>query len=455
MIKTKIIITYGPSIFDEKVLRRVLKHTDVVRFNMSHGDETQWLSGVKSIKGIAKELGKDIALLADLPGPKIRTGKMPAPLSVKKGRKIMFSYSKETEEDGVVPIDYPLHKDAKKGCVIDIGDGELAFHITAISGNYMQAVALSDGVIGIDKGVTLIGAHISASPPTDTDIRLAKFAKSNGFDFIAMSFVKSAANLKALREKVGKISLIAKIEKREAVEHIKEIVNEADGIMVARGDLAIEMNIIHIPQLQKKLIEAAREMQKPVIVATQLLGSMVNSPVPTRAEANDIASAVTSSVDCLMLSDETAAGKYPDNAVKFLADIIKVAEAEPSPSVQLDGKITNVNLGIAFATASLADRFKTDCIFIPTQTGTSAKIICGLRPNTRLISLAIRPDVGRSLAIYRGLEVMPIKRYNTVDDMFRKVSEVAKREHINRYIVISSAPDRPGGVDTLKYIERG
>jgi pyruvate kinase len=455
VLKTKIMVTYGPGIADPKVLRGVLRHADIVRFNMSHGDRVQWLAGIKAVRSIAKALGREISIMADLPGPKIRTGRMDADLKVSKGDIVTFVPSRSKKSADCVPVDYPLHNDAKKGCTIDIGDGQLAFHVTAINGDSVVARALSDGVIGSDKGVSLIGAHISASPPTAADVELARFAKSSDFDFIAMSFVKSASNLRELRARTGKINLIAKIEKSEAVANIGSIVREADGVMVARGDLAIEMNIIHIPELQKRIVEAAREAQKPVIVATQLLASMVDSPVPTRAEASDIASAVASSVDCLMLSDETAAGRYPEEAVKFLVEIANAAESQPSQPVQLDSKIKSINLGIAFATASLAERYSTDCIFIPTQTGTSAKIMAALRPNTRLISVAVSQKVARSLSLYRGLESVHIKRYDTTDRMLAFIRQIAKREGMHRYIVISSSPNKPGSLDTMRYIERG
>ncbi len=455
MLKTKIMITYGPSIMKPNVLKAALRHSDIVRFNFSHGDKAQWRAGMKAVRIAAKELDKQIATLADLPGPKIRTGTMRMGLAVKRGDIVKFVPATSKSGPRGVPVDYPIYKDAKKGCTIDIGDGQLAFHVTGISGNVVIAKALSDGYIGSDKGVSLIGTHISASPPTKSDVELARFAKSSGFDFIAMSFVKSASNLKELRSKIGSINFIAKIEKKEALENIDSIVREADGILVARGDLAIEMNIIHMHELQKKIIDAAREARKPVIVATQLLASMVNSPVPTRAEANDIASAVTSSVDCLMLSDETTIGKYPEEAVKFLASIAKAAEAEPMQPLALDGRIKSINLGIAFATAILAERYSTDCIFIPTQTGTSAKMMAALRPKTRLISVAESPKVARSLSLYRGLEAMLIKRYDTMDQMLSRVRQIAKKEGMHRYIVISSAPNKPGSLDTLKYIDNG
>jgi len=452
MINTKIIVTYGPGISSELVLKRVLKYADIVRINFSHGDKAEWLGAVKKIRNVARQLGKEITLFADLPGPKVRVEKLSAPILLKKGQVVTFCYD---GGKGTIAVSYKnFHQDAKRGAVIEIGDGDARLHIKQIVGKKVIAKALEDGKISSKKGVNMFGISMRLQSPTQADIELAKFAVKNKFDFVGMSFVNSAKGIKALRGSSGKIKVIAKIERKEAVQNIDEIIREADVIMVARGDLAEEVSIERIPEVQRQIVEASRKYGKPVIVATQLLTSMMNNPTPTRAEVNDIASAVGSGVDCLMLSDETTVGRYPEEAVKFLVRTIRAAESFMSyKGAERNSDVTTLRGGIAFAAVGLADSYKTDCIFIPTRTGTTAKIISMLRPNTEAIALVVGEDVRRELAMYYGIRTVKIKLYRSMDEMLKVVGEVAAKNGMKRYIVVSGSPNKPGSTDTLKYIE--
>ncbi|MDE1845843.1 MAG: pyruvate kinase [Candidatus Micrarchaeota archaeon] len=452
MINTKIIVTYGPSISSELVLKRVLGYADIMRINFSHGDKKEWLSAVKKVRSCAKQIKKGIALFADLPGPKVRVEKMAAPIILKKGQMITFCC--DGGKDTIAVSYKGFHLDAKKGAVIEIGDGDARLHIKQIKGKKVIARALEDGKISSKKGVSMLGVSMRLQSPTPTDMELAKFASKNGFDFVGMSFVNSAKGIRTLRGSNKEIKIIAKIERQEAIRKIEEITNAADVVMVARGDLAEEVSIERIPEVQRKIIEVTRRAGKPVIVATQLLTSMMNNPTPTRAEVNDIASAVGSGVDCLMLSDETTVGRYPEEAVKFLVRTIRAAESAMIYSRdERNSDVTTLRGGIALAAVGLADSYKADCIFIPTKAGTTAKIISMLRPNTQAIALVADHKVGRELAIHYGIRTSTIKRYKNMEEMLKIVKEVAAKNGVKKYIIVSGSPNKPGSTDTLKYIE--
>lgn len=452
MINTKIIVTYGPSISSELVLKRVLGYADIVRINFSHGDRKEWLAAVGKVRSCAEQLKKEIALFADLPGPKVRVEKMAAPIFLKKGQMVTFCC--DGGKDAIAVSYKGFHLDAKRGAVIEIGDGDARLHIKQIKGKKVIAKALEDGKISSRKGVSMLGVSMRLQSPTTTDIELAKFASKNGFDFVGMSFVNSAKGIRTLRGSNKEIKIIAKIERQEAIRKIEEITNAADVVMVARGDLAEEVSIERIPEVQRKIIEVARRAGKPVIVATQLLTSMMNNPTPTRAEVNDIASAVGSGVDCLMLSDETTVGRYPEEAVKFLVRTIRAAESAMVYSRdERNSDVTTLRGGIALAAVGLADSYKADCIFIPTKAGTTAKIISMLRPNTQAIALVNDRKVGRELAIHYGIRTSAIKRYKTMEEMLKIVKDVASKNGMKKYIIVSGSPNKPGSTDTLKYIE--
>jgi pyruvate kinase len=450
MIKTKIIVTYGPSISSMDTLKKVLKYADIVRINFSHEKKEDGAITAETIKRLAYGMQKDIAILADLPGPKVRISALDAPILVKKGEVIIFS---STPAKGAIQVQHEnFHKDARVGAYIDIGDGDAKFRINGINGTKVVTRAVADGKMSSRKGISIIGADMSISAPTSADLDLARFVLKNDFDLIGMSFVKSGADIVKMRKACGEAPIVAKIERKVAVRNINEIAREADGVMVARGDLAMGVSLEHIPEAQKKIISAARSLGKPAILATQLLTSMINNLSPTRAEVNDIANGVAQGADCLMLSDETAVGKHPVEAVRFLSKAAKVAEGIPTVWNREYPKVTSINGGIAFAASNLADEYKTDCIFIPTQTGFTAKMISRLRPDTDLIALVPNEKVRKRLCLYYGVRSMVIERYGTIDRMFDEVKEIAKKNGIKRYIVVSGSPHIPGSTDTLKYI---
>ncbi len=454
MNKTKIIITYGPSIEDKKILNEVLKYTDIVRINLSHGSKESWLKYVKNVRDISNKLGKEISLLADIPGPKIRVSQLKSPIHVEKGDIVTFS-SKINIDNDSIPVDYKnLHIDAKPGITISLGDGYLKLKVTKITGKKLICTALNSGDIQSRKGINLHNAKISAKVPTTEDVKLAQFAVENKFDFIAMSFVRSAKDVETLRKCIPRAFIIAKVERKEAVDEIKSIAKSADAIMVARGDLAFDVEIEKIPTVQHVIINASRNTNKPVIVATQMLASMVNNNMPTRAEVNDIAGAVVSGSDCLMLSDETAMGKYPVEAVKILYNTIKNAESYVAQSRSNDVSATGSGEeSISFAAVEMANNFKVECIFAPTQTGATARRLSILRPKSWIIAMAHTIELTRKLSIYYGVESLLIKKYSSIDSMSKLIHVEAKKRGMKNYVVVFGTPNKPGSTDTLRYIE--
>ena len=448
-MKTKIIATYGPGIERKSVLSKLVKHVDIFRINFSHGNEASWLDAVENILSVSGSEGKEVSLLADLPGPKIRLGSLEKGISVNKGDTVTFRYGKPAE--GRIPLDHNIYHYLTSGSSISIGDGYMSFSIKGLRKGDIICRAMNSGTLLSRKGINIRNGNVTAAPPTIEDVKLAKFAKKNNFDFIGLSFVRSAENILKMRKAIGESFIVAKIERADAVKNIDEIAEEADGIMVARGDLAFEIPVERLPIAQAKIIHSSMKHHKPVIVATQMLASMVNSPMPTRAEVNDIAGAVMGGVDCVMLSEETAVGNYPIDAVRILAATAKNAEEMSSRNQNF--KIGGISDSIAFAAAEIADNYKTDCIFAPTQTGSTAMKLSALRPSSDIIALSRSPKVRRRLGIFYGVRSGEIKGYGSVDKMLRLVKEVAASRGIKRYIVVSGSPNHAGSTNTLQYIE--
>lgn len=325
-MKTKIIATYGPSIDNKDILKDILKYVDVVRINMSHGEEDKWKRYAEWIRDAAESLGKKISIMADLPGPKIRIGKLAEEIGVENGQEVAFAYKDYAGgKNGAIPLEYDISAHVKVGSLVYIGESGPRLTIERLENGKIICRVLNGGVITSSKGIGVRGLS-KIAPPTEEDIKHAKFAIENSFDSFALSFVIGPQDIVRFKKSMGDVKVVAKIERGEAVADIDEICKEADMIMVARGDLAFDIGIEMIPIAQRKIIRAASKSHKPVIVATQILASMIDYPVPTRAEVNDIANAIWSGAEYLMLSDETTIGKYPLEAVKILSKVAQIVE---------------------------------------------------------------------------------------------------------------------------------
>ncbi|MDE1768187.1 MAG: pyruvate kinase [Candidatus Micrarchaeota archaeon] len=447
-MKTKIVATYGPSIDSRQALSRAMKYVDIFRINFSHGDKQIWLGYVEKIRKVSKEHKKEVALLADLPGPKMRLGKFPDKI-VARADIIRLKY--QSKDPAILPLDYDITPYLRKGSILSIGDGYMNLRVDSLSNGTVTCAALNSGTLQQRKGINIRHGDAGAASPTPEDMELAKFAKKNEFDLIALSFIQSANDIDRFRKRIGDANVVAKIERAHAVADINNIAEVSDVIMIARGDLAFEIQIEKLPTIQLQLIHAARRHYKPVIVATQMLASMVNSTMPTRAEVNDIATAVASGADCIMLSEESAIGKYPIEALKTLAATAK--NAEGMRAVTPVFRVKSVNDSIAFAAAEIADNYKTDCIFVPTQTGASAIKLSVLHPKTDIIALSGFDHVRRRLNAYGGITSENIGKYTNADQMFELVKQIAKRKGLRKYIVVSGYPNQKGTTNTLRYID--
>jgi len=329
--RTKIVATLGPASSNEKVLKKMVEAgLDVVRLNMSHGTHKEHKERIALIRKVEREVGRPLPILIDLCGPKIRIGKIEKePLYLHRGDLITLTTG--NPEKGKITVNYPnLHKEVRKGETILLADGTFRLKIREVKGKDIICEVIVGGPLTSHKGVNLPHSKLSVPALTEKDRKDVLFGVKNGVDIIALSFVRKAEDvleLKELLKSLGRdIPVIAKVEKPEAVKNIDSIISVADGIMVARGDLGVELPLERVPVIQKQIIRKANEAGKPVITATQMLRSMVDLPVPTRAEVTDIANAVLDGTDALMLSEETAVGKYPVRVVKTMAKIATEAE---------------------------------------------------------------------------------------------------------------------------------
>lgn len=414
--RTKIVCTLGPSSNTLEGIEQLYQAgMNVVRINFSHGSHEDHKRTIGYVREIARKYQYSLPVLMDLQGPKIRVGNM------KDGGQFVESGSmvKLTTEDvegtnEVIPIDYPnLAEDAVEGNQILIDDGLLELKIIKKRGSELIAKVVVGGVLKSRKGVNLPDVDISMSSLTEKDIKDLEFGLDVGVDFVAMSFVRSARDVQdvisRIRAKKSNAAIIAKIEKPEAVEVIDEIIEEADGIMVARGDLGIEIPSEQVPLVQKKIIERCRMAGKPVITATQMLDSMINNPRATRAESSDVANAVVDGTDAVMLSGETAAGKYPVEAVKTMVKIIKSVEDNASSIYyslkyrKPDWKEKQVIESLAYSCVTIADNVDAKAISTITHSGNTARRIAKFRPKVPVVAFTESQIVRRQLNLVWGV----------------------------------------------------
>lgn len=335
--KTKIICTIGPSSWDPKIMEQLVKAgMDLARLNFSHGTHQEKAGQIRNIRTISKKLKKPIGIIADLAGLKLRLGTFAGqtngkdiPVVLNTGEIIQLAKNPIGNE---IPIQFDLSPYLKKGQKVLLNDGLVEIKVLQITSRVISAKVINRGFISSNKGVNVPDLNLKGAFLTDKDVEDAKFALKKGVDFLALSFVQSAKNLRGVRALIKKYKsqtkIIAKLEKPQAIEKLEEIIKAADAIMIARGDLGIETEAAKVPLLQKKIIRASRQHFKMVIVASQMLESMTENPRPTRAEVSDVANAVFDAADAVMLSAETAIGKYPVEAVKMMASIIQSVESD-------------------------------------------------------------------------------------------------------------------------------
>ncbi len=360
--KTKIVATIGPVTTSEAVLTKLVKAgLNVARLNFSHGDFAEHQEKVDNIRIVSEKLGTPIALLQDLSGPKIRIGDFyQERVTLKEGDEFILTTEKCVGDEHRASVNYPkLPQEIKPGAFIMVDDGKKKLQVVSIKGNEIKTKIIVGGETKGRRGVNLPGTDLSISSLTAKDKKDIEFGVSNQVDFVALSFVRRAADVHELRrilEKKGlPAQIIVKIETTQAIDNLEEILRATDAVMVARGDLAVEVPMERVPLLQKQIVHMSRELGKPVIVATQMLESMISAPVPTRAEVNDVANAILDGTDAVMLSEETTLGKFPVEAVSMMSKIAMEIEAEPDTRPIIDGD----DLGLDSVAESVSESVET------------------------------------------------------------------------------------------------
>lgn len=457
MRRTKIVCTIGPASRSPEVLRQlVVSGMNVARLNFSHGSKEEHAEQIAVIRQLESEIGKPIAILQDLPGPKIRTGKMEKPVTLIQGQEFIFTTRDVPGDSNAVNLPFPeLVKQAVKGGRIFVADGQLEFCIEDTTPTDIITRVVIGGTIDSHKGVNMPGAELSLPSVTNDDIKDLEFGLAHDIDWVAASFVRSASDLDQIKEIIkssGKnVLLIAKIEKAEAVRNIDAIIEASDGIMIARGDLGVEMPLEAVPTIQKEIIRKCNNAGKPVITATQMLESMLHNRRPTRAEVTDVANAIFDGSDAVMLSGETAIGEYPIDAVSMMSRIALEAEGsldyhriweERSAAASV-----TVTEAIAQATVNIASHLNASAIITPTWSGATAKAVSKYRPSSLIVAASTVPRTHRQLALSWGVYSILVAPSRNTDDMIEEaVDGVLKAGLVNEGDTIVLTAGIPAGV---------
>ncbi len=463
--RTKIVCTLGPSSSTAAAIRGLMEEgLNVARINFSHGTHEQHLETVELVRSLARELDRPVAILADLQGPRIRIGDLPKTLEVKEGDDFVF-VPEGTERPDEIPVTYEaLADDVHVGDRILVNDGLLDFLVLDVTGSRVRARVLHGGELRSHKGMNLPGVQVSAPSITEKDRADITFAVRHELDYVALSFVRRAEDIAQLRAMIPKSMLIcAKIEKDVALVNIESILRASDAVMVARGDLGVELPFEEVPSAQKRIIALANRYGRPVITATQMLESMVENPRPTRAEASDVANAILDGTDAVMLSAETAAGAFPRLAVGAMTRIITQMESHPVPmpganSVRAHDGVVSTEEAIAAATVAASRMLSVPLVIVFTKTGFTARIVASHRPDVPILALTDEPRTYRQLALVWGVVPALVPHCRSYDEMVEVgLAETRRRKLANagdRVLITAGVPfDEPGTTNTLK-VER-
>ena len=469
MRRAKIVATIGPASASQASLQQLIRAgVDVARLNFSHGTQEEHGRTLQDIRTAALAVGRPIAILQDLQGPRIRVGNLPTPVSVSAGQSITLT----TEEDpphGPIPVTYRyLPEDVKPGNRILIDDGRIELLVEGSSANAVNCRVMTSGVIKSHKGMNLPGIPVSAPTLGEKDREDLIFGLAHEVDYVALSFVRRPEDLKEARDfittKGGDIPLIAKIERPEAVARLDEILQVSDGIMIARGDLAIETSPEAVPWIQKRLIRACNQSRVPVITATEMLESMTENRRPTRAEASDVANAVFDGTDALMLSEETAIGRYPVESVETMARIIEAAEAgamSPERHLFAAKRRPPATVPASFAAATCAagaraaEEIGARVIVSFTESGTTTRLLSKERPAVPIIAYTPYDAIRRRMALYWGVVPKAMQTIENTDDLVRELERTLREEKLaeagDRIVIVTGAPvGTRGGTNLMK-----
>lgn len=456
--RTKIVCTLGPASDKEEILKELVENgLNVCRFNFSHGSHEEHKQRMDIVKKVREDLNEPIAILLDTKGPEIRTGNFDAPeVLLEEGQKFTITMKDVMGDKNTCTVSYKgLAEDVVPGDNILIDDGLVGLRVEEVQGDDIVCTVENSGIVKNHKGVNVPGVKINLPALTQKDISDIEFGIGQGIDYIAASFVRKAADVLAIREVLENnnatyIQIISKIENQEGIDNIDDIIKVSDGIMVARGDLGVEIPTEEIPIAQKMMIRKCNELGKPVITATQMLDSMIRNPRPTRAEVTDVANAIYDGTDAIMLSGETAAGKYPVEAVKTMATIAKRTEETLNYNDLLKKKKlkdVNVTNAISHATCTTAIDLNAASIITFTSSGHTARMVSKFRPQCPIIATTEDEGVMRRLALTWG--VYPIKTSNVAntDDMIdNSIKAVTELNYLNQGDLVVISAGVPTGI---------
>ncbi len=405
--RVKIVATLGPATNNyQSILALIKAGANGIRLNFSHGTEAERGQQITWIRQASEEYGKPVAIIQDLQGPKIRLGDFEGFVSVQEGQVLTFKYQADYERSGHIPLQYDLSKKVKRGERLYIFDGKLHTVVTSVADGVVHTRAENDGVLVKRKGINLPDTDFGGDIITTKDKQDLAYGSTHDIDYVALSFVQSPADIRKLRTLLKGLGsdakIIAKIETSAAVEHIEAIVEESDAVMIARGDLAIETEIESVPIVQRQIIDLGRQYARPTIVATQMLASMVEVPEPTRAEVSDVATAVILGTDAVMLSEETAVGKYPVEAVQVMKRVIRYSQKNKPLSKTPDIMSGRRQNAISLAVIQLAEDVEAKAIVAETASGATALQIAALRPDMPIIAITANRRVAQQLALVYG-----------------------------------------------------
>ncbi len=464
MRRTKIVCTIGPASESPETLRSLIESgMSVARLNFSHGTISEHQKKIDTIRELSRELGEPVAILQDLAGPKIRIGKIAeGEVVLKPGKRFILTNRDVPGNDREVSVSYaPLPGEVSIGETLLLADGALELKVIKTDSSDIVCEVVIGGTLSSHKGINLPTTTIKAPALNDKDIQDLSFGIAYGVDMVALSFVKDAQDVnsakKVIHEKGSDVPVIAKIEKHEALKNIDAILEAVDGIMVARGDLGVESPLERIPQVQKMLIRKANALGKPVITATQMLRSMVNSPRPTRAEATDVANAILDGSDAVMLSEETAVGRYPAEAVRFMAKIAEATE-EIFPHEDFLERThawgAKVDEAIGYAACCVARDLNASAIITTTQSGSTARRVAKHRPKQPILAISPNESTVRRLALSWGVTPLLVSYMRNVDEMVRTCTEVARPRLKGLVVITAGTPLEKPGTTNLIQVER-
>jgi pyruvate kinase len=463
--RTKIVATLGPACSDAKTLDRMMEAgIDVVRLNFSHGTAQDHIDRAELVRSLARARGRAVGVLVDLQGPKIRIGKFrDTKIVLAKGDSFILDAACELGDQHRVGLDYKeLPNDVSRGVTLLLDDGRIELWVEEVKGSEIHCTVVQGGPLSNNKGINRKGGGLSASALTEKDIEDIRTAAALKADYLAISFPRSGADMRQARELLraagGRSQLIAKIERTEAIEHLEEILEASDAIMVARGDLGVEVGDAAVPALQKRMIRMAIERNKVVITATQMMESMISSPIPTRAEVSDVANAVLDGTDAVMLSAETAAGQYPVEAVQAMHRVCLEAEKESDSGTRLDHSFLRADEAIAMSAVFTSVHLNIKAIAALTESGNTCLWMSRLSTRVPIYALTPQVETRRKVTLFRGVYPINLKTATKDRDLLLAEAEEelrrrgAVREGDLILLTVGEPIGQSGGTNTMKIV---